>query len=456
MSSRARRRWSALSLRTRLTAVFAAVMVVALGLTGFLVYTQFRQDLDTRIDEELVDRQHALTGLVATAPIPQEAVDQAGEPLAQVYGPKGGLSASTRALGATALIAPRQVAAARRAAVTLTRSNVPGIDDGVRARAFPLTAGRVAVVAEGLADRERALHRLALILTAALPVALVVASFAGYRVAAAALRPVDRMRARAQAIGAGDLHERLPEPGGADEIDRLAVTLNDLLARLDRAFEHERRLVGDASHELRTPISVLRTRLDVALRQEHDLESLRRVLADAHDDSRRLSRLADDLLLLARADQGRVPLRPEPLAVDELLSGAAARGREVAAAAGRTITVRRGGGADAVVLADPDRTAQVLDNLVFNSLRHGGGSIELAAERQGGLVVIRVGDDGPGYPEEFLDRAFERFSQADPGRAGAGLGLAIAEAITTAQGGTIAAANRPEGGAVTTVTLPAA
>ena len=430
MSSRARRRWSALSLRTRLTAVFAAVMVVALGLTGFLVYTQFRQDLDTRIDEELVDRQHALTGLVATAPIPQEAVDQAGEPLAQVYGPKGGLSASTRALGATALIAPQQVAAARRTAVTLTRSNVPGIDDGVRARAFPLTA--------------------------ALPVALVVASFAGYRVAAAALRPVDRMRARAQAIGAGDLHERLPEPGGADEIDRLAVTLNDLLARLDRAFEHERRLVGDASHELRTPISVLRTRLDVALRQEHDLESLRRVLADAHDDSRRLSRLADDLLLLARADQGRVPLRPEPLAVDELLSAAAARGREVAAAAGRTITVRRGGGADAVVLADPDRTAQVLDNLVFNSLRHGGGSIELAAERQGGLVVIRVGDDGPGYPEEFLDRAFERFSQADPGRAGAGLGLAIAEAITTAQGGTIAAANRPEGGAVTTVTLPAA
>jgi signal transduction histidine kinase len=283
-----------------------------------------------------------------------------------------------------------------------------------------------------------------------------VASFAGYRVAAAALRPVERMRARAQAIGAGDLHERLPEPGSADEIDRLAVTLNDLLARLDRAFEHERRLVGDASHELRTPISVLRTRLDVALRQEHDLEGLRRVLAEAHADSRRLSRLADDLLLLARADQGRMPLRPEPLAVDELLRAAAARGREVAAAAGRTITVRRGGGADAVVLADPDRTAQVLDNLVFNSLRHGGGSVELAAERQGGLVVIRVGDDGPGYPEEFLDRAFERFSQADPGRAGAGLGLAIAEAITTAQGGTIAAANRPEGGAVTTVTLPAA
>ena len=92
MSSRARRRWSALSLRTRLTAVFAAVMVVALGLTGFLVYTQFRQDLDARIDEELVDRQHALTGLVATAPIPQEAVDQAGEPLAQVYGRRGGLS----------------------------------------------------------------------------------------------------------------------------------------------------------------------------------------------------------------------------------------------------------------------------------------------------------------------------------------------------------------------------
>ena len=256
---------------------------------------------------------------------------------------------------------------------------------------------------------------------------------------------------------AGDLHERLPEPGSADEIDRLAVTLNDLLARLDRAFEHERRLVGDASHELRTPISVLRTRLDVALRQEHDLEEpAAGARPSAHVDSRRLSRLADDLLLLARADQGRMPLRPEPLAVDELLRAAAARGREVAAAAGRTITVRRGSGADAVVLADPDRTAQVLDNLVFNSLRHGGGSVELAAERQGGLVVIRVGDDGPGYPEEFLDRAFERFSQADPGRAGAGLGLAIVEAITTAQGGTIAAANRPEGGAVTTVTLPAA
>jgi two-component system OmpR family sensor kinase len=453
---RGHRRLSGLPLRARLTIVFCGVIAVVLAVTGLVVYLQFRQGVDSRIDEELADRQAVMRALAAEGPAPGELVSRTAEPLVQVFGPGGRLLATTARLGSSPLLDPEQVLAARASSGLSATASLDGTDDGARVRAFPLPGRRVGVVGEPLDDRARSLRRLAIILAVTLPVALLAASVAGYRVAGAALTPVERMRRRAQDIGAGELHERLPEPGTGDELDRLAVTLNELLSRIEQAVERERRVIDDASHELRTPVSILLTRLEVARRQHLDRQALEAVLDEAAGDARRLSRLADDLLLLARADQGRLPLRPEPLDVMDLLETAARRGRDAAADDGREIVARLGIPGGAVVLADPDRTAQVLDNLIGNSLRHGAGAVDVRADREGEHVWITVSDRGPGYPAAMRPEAFERFPRGGRGTEGAGLGLAICDAIVRAQGGEIRAANDEGGGAVTRFSLPLA
>lgn len=453
----ARRPWS---LRVRLTGAFASVIALVLAATGTVVYLQFARTLDARTDEELSERQSALQGLAASGASPGTLLALSGEPFAQVYDTRGDVLATARRVRPGRLLAPDEVAATRSGARFIDRARVPATDDGARVRAFPIGGGRVAAIAEPRDGREMALRRLATLLAITLPGALALASLAGYQVARAALRPVERIRARAATIGETDLEQRLPQPGTRDELDRLAATLNDLLDRLAGALERERRIVGDASHELRTPISVLRTRLDLALRGDGDRAALRAALAEAQADAARLSRLADDLLVLARADQGRLPLRQEPIDVQDLLEHAADRHRPTAARARRVIATRvsiEGGG---VVLADPDRLGQVLDNLVANSLRYGDGPIELTARHSAapGKTELSVRDHGDGFPPEFVARAFERFSQADQARgAGAsGLGLAIVEAIVRAHGGGASAGNHPEGGAEVRVDVPTA
>ena len=324
-----------------------------------------------------------------------------------------------------------------------------------------MSGDRVVAVAENRSRREDELRRLAALLAIVLPGTLALSAFIGYQVAGAALRPVDRIRREAQGITEGDLSARLREPGTRDELDRLTGTLNDLLARLATAVERERRIVSDAAHELRTPMTVLRTRLDVAARAEPDAETLQEAIRDAQVDVARLARLADDLLVLARADQGRLPLRPEPLDVQDVVEAAVARNEPSAAELGRELSggVRIPGGA--VVLADPVRLAQALDNVVANALTHGGGRVTLRArlDPEGGRrVAFVVADQGEGFGEELLPHAFERFVQ-DPDRphgTGAGLGLALVAALVEAQGGAVRATNLANGGAEVTLLLPRA
>lgn len=431
---------------------------VVLAATGVLVYGQFARDLDARTDTELQERAAAMLQLSAQVP-PARLVGLSGEPLAQVYGPSGRLVDSTRALGRVPILTQAQIASARRATLVTDVSAVEGTDDGARVRAFEVSSGSVVVIGEDLGRREQELRRLGLLLAIALPGALLLATLTGYQVAGAALRPVERIRAQAARISDTDPSERLTSPGTGDELDRLSATLNDLLGRLGGALERERRIVSDASHELRTPISVLRTRLDVARRTDHDAAGLLRIIDDAADDAGRLSRLADDLLLLARADQGRLPIRPEPIDVQDLLEATALRHHDAIVTAGREllVDVRIPGGA--VVLADPDRLAQVLDNLMANALRHGAGTIELTANQTDpAAVAVTVRDHGDGFPPELLPRAFERFAQAhrDTGERGAGLGLAIVSALAHAMHSTVSAENHPGGGARLTVHIPVA
>lgn len=446
-------------LRVRLTIAFASVVAIVLLVTGLIVYDQVRRDIDTRTDLELAEREQALVGFSRDRRSPTEILALSGESLAQIYSGAGRVLASSPALRDGRLLSPSAASRAPRTSVVLTNPRVPGTDDGARVRGFALSGGRVAAIAESRDDREASLHRLAAILAVTLPAALLIASITGYQVARAALAPVDRMRQQAAAISDSDTTERLPSPGTDDELDRLAATLNDLLARLGTALERERRIVADASHELRTPISVLRTRIDVALRGEQTPQRLASALAAAGDDVARLGALADDLLLLARADQGQLALRAEPLDVQDLLEEASGRHRPLLDGSGRALEVQNRIDGGAVILADPRRVGQVLDNLLSNARRYGLGTVELEADLDGtGRVGFTVRDHGDGFPPSFLPHAFDRFAQADPshGGAGTGLGLAIVRAITRAGGGDARALNHAAGGAEITATFPLA
>jgi two-component system OmpR family sensor kinase len=243
-------------------------------------------------------------------------------------------------------------------------------------------------------------------------------------------------------------------PPADDEIGRLGATLNEMLARLEAAFERERGFVADASHELRSPLAVLRTELELALREGRTGEELRAALASAAEETDRLNQLAEDLLVLARSDQGELQLHTEKLAARELLERAGRRYAGRAKGAGRSIEVEPDG--DVRVLVDGPRIDQALTNLVENALRHGGGNVTLSAEEGDGAVELHVRDEGPGFPDGFLPSAFDRFTRADHARArgGAGLGLAIVAAIAAAHGGEASARNRPGGGADAWIRLP--
>ncbi|HEX2411690.1 MAG TPA: ATP-binding protein [Solirubrobacteraceae bacterium] len=283
-------------------------------------------------------------------------------------------------------------------------------------------------------DRNDVLAGLVTAFAVGSPLAVLVASLLGYALAGVALRPVEAMRARAAEVSLAPGDDRLPLPAAHDEIRRLGETLNDMLDRLSRSFERERRFVADASHELRTPVAVLKTELEGALRAGGHAPEVRTALVAAVEECDHLAQLAEDLLVIARSSEGRLPVRPERIAVDELLAGVRDRFTDRAHERGRGIHLAVDG---AQVTADPLRLRQALGNLVDNALRHGAGDITIAGRAADGGVVLEVGDEGPGFGPEIAGRAFERFTRGDAARTrgGSGLGLAIVRAIAEAHGG---------------------
>jgi signal transduction histidine kinase len=277
------------------------------------------------------------------------------------------------------------------------------------------------------------------------PVALLLASLAGYFLAGLSLRQVESIRRRAAAVSAENPGERLPVPPTGDELERLARTLNEMLERLEAALERERGFVADAGHELRTPLALLRTELELALNHDSSKEELRDALTVSAQEVDRLTQLAEDLLLIARTDRGKLSLDLRHHRVGELFDSTLNRFQWRAGANGRALHI------DAPepvsIRGDRIRLEQALGNLVDNAIRHGAGSIRLSATRAPDTIELHVADEGAGFPPDFLEHAFERFSRAGTGHLGAGLGLAIVQAIAEAHGGTAHAQNRPEGGA---------
>jgi heavy metal sensor kinase len=449
-----------LRLPLRLTLVFAAVMSVVLVATGAFLYAQLGSGLDSSIEAGLLPRAAGVTALArreSGGPAwHRQLVQVAGDGLAQIIDERGRVLDGSAPSGRRLALRPSELALALRGRAVFEH-RVPGSDEPWRLVATPVDAGGrrlVAVAGASLEHRIDALFGLLVGLLIGMPLALLLASLAGYGVAAAALRPVESMRRRAEAISGSQAGERLPVPAAADEIRRLGETLNGMLARLEAALARERSFVADASHELRTPLSLLRTELELALRRPRTAEELESAIRSAAEETDRLSQLAEDLLVLARSDQGALPLRTATLQVREVLDGVSERFAHRSADSGRSISVDSP--AELELEGDRTRLEQALGNLVDNALRHGRGEVRLLGAEDDGRVTLHVTDVGPGFPPDFLGRAFERFARPDGGRSGGGtgLGLAIVDVIARAHSGSAHAANRAGAGADVWLSLP--
>ena len=409
---------SRLPIRLRLTLLFALAMAVVLAAVGAFVYVRLERSLTEQIDESLEARAALLAPDLARGD--SSAIDDARAPDDEGF---------------------VQVVAADGTVVIGPRTRPPG----ARTLEVPFEHGTI-VFGASVEDRDEALDGLLAELLVGGPIALLLSSLAGYLLAGAALRPVEAMRRRAAGIAPETAGERLPLPQARDEVYRLGETLNAMLERLEAGLARERRFVADASHELRTPLALLKAELELALRRPRSPEELEAALRSAAEEAERLVRLAEDLLVLASAEEGGLRLRPAQIDAAELLHTVAGR----FARDGRAIELEA---STTTLTGDRLRLEQVLGNLVDNALRHGDGTVRLEATPDG----LRVTDEGEGFPPAFLPRAFERFSRADEarGRGSAGLGLAIVEAIARAHGGTATARNLEGGGAEVAISLPA-
>jgi two-component system, OmpR family, sensor kinase len=440
---------SRVPIRLRLALAFGLVMALVFAAVGTLLYVRLGATLDERIDDSLDSRGLALATAVVGIDDPA-SVDPAliaGEDgFAQVIGSNGSVVTASPTVEGARLLSAEQLAAARERTITIDL-------DEARVQARP--AGElVVVVGESLEDRDDALEGLLTQLLIVLPVALVLSTAIGYAVAGAALRPVEAMRQRAAGISAETPDQRLPLPPADDEIRRLGETLNEMLERLDAGLARERRFVADASHELRTPLATLRTELELAMRRPRSAGELETALRSAAGEVERLVRLAEDLLVLARSDERNLALRVERHRARDLLEGVARRHAARAGRTGRSLEVSPPDGQE--LTGDRLRLEQALGNLVDNALRHGGGTVLLEARAENGWLTFSVSDEGAGFPPALLPSAFDRFTRADAARSGggAGLGLAIVEAIARAHGGRATAANRDGAGAVVSISIP--
>ena len=445
--------------RTQVTAAFAAGMAIVLVALGAFLYLQLGSDLLASIDMGLRSRAEAVATAVERGggfPAQSGSLIDPDEAFAQVLDSSGRIVDSSPIVRDAPLVS---AAILRRVgSATFLDRSVTGIEP---ARLLVIPAGSAAarmfvVVGATLSDRAEALSRLLALFAVGGPAALVVTSAAAWLLAGAALRPADRMRAQAAAITDSNPDRRLAVPRTGDELERLAVTLNGMLERLHGSLARERRFVDDASHELRTPLGVLKAELDLALSRPRERRELEEALRRASADADRLARLAEDLLVIARAGDGQLPVHRAEVSLREIIETSCRSFRAPLAERGATVSIHA---PDAIVSVDRVRLRQALENLIDNALRHvpPGGTISITGVCEDATLRLVVADTGTGFPDGFAEGAFEPFARADAQGAsnGAGLGLAIVRAVAEAHGGSVVADNNPSGGARVSLTLRA-
>jgi signal transduction histidine kinase len=455
------RRRIRLPIRARLTIAFAAGMAVVIGGLGVFVYQRTGSDLIDTIDAGLRARAELLASDIqhkgpALANVEPTLIEN-DEVFAQIADASGRIVQSSSIISGQRLLPSVAVhKASDTGKAGYADRRLTGIDGEARVLTVPVAAARgrfVVMVGASLADSQEELAGLAKTIALAGTAAICLISLGAWLAVTGALRPVERMRRQAAAISAWDPGRRLPVSAGKDELARLGGTLNQMLERVEESVDRERQLVDQASHELRTPLAIQRIDLDLALSGPQTAAELRAALDSISQENTHLTRLTEDLLVLARARDGALPVRLADTSLAELLADAQERAETVADARARVSFAA----ADAQVRVDPVWFRQAIANLIDNAVRHTppGGQVAVHAERRDGMLVLTVDDSGPGFPQAVLDGAFTLFAQSgvgpERGRQPAGLGLAVVQTIASAHGGRAWAENLPDGGARVTM-----
>ncbi|MEP9382605.1 HAMP domain-containing sensor histidine kinase [Nocardioides sp. KR10-350] len=430
----------------RLVAAVAAAMAVVLVLAGAFVYWRVAFALDRQVDQDLAAYRELVEASVHEGRAPVR--DTPGEAY-QTYAADGsvtGGSAHHRLASAATVRAAYAGDVQHHDHGRLLPATEPA-ERVVTARMSTPDGPVVVAYAISRAHHDEALRELLAQLAIAGAATLAAASAVGWWTARAALGPVERYRAAAASAAPED---RLPVPEDRDdELTRLGHTLNDLLDRLAASAERERQFLADASHELRSPLTVMQAELDWARLRPRDAAESEATMGSLQKQVRRMIALCEALLDLEEVRAQEPPTGDVDTA--GLVTGVAARHRPEAEAAGRSIATDTAGVPD--LCGNPDWLDLALDNLVGNALRHGAGTVTVAARAYDGRVRLTVSDEGPGFPPEFVATAFDRFSRAEGSRTtpGTGLGLALVKAVAEAHRGTVAI----DGSAVT-LDVPAA
>ncbi len=469
-----------LSLRVKLTLYYLAILTAVLLIFGISIYYYLSRSLVMTVDEVLavhlkkieynmainagadvsdhpapdIDDEH----LLQISPHITQIIDDEGRITDQMMSPKHAVlpidMARLRALD----VGKSYFDSVKLKDGELVRVAVRRVKDHDGSGSYFIRLG------QSLESLRIARRRLIVILGIAIPAALLLGSYGGLLLANQALRPVDRITRAAEQISTGDLAERVPTPAKMDEVGRLAVTFNQMISRLQAAFERQRQFTSDASHEMRTPLAVMRGDIEIALRRERPAEEYKRVLTSNLEEIVRLSRLVEDLLMLARADSGRVELRREPVDLNKLCQQMVEYIFPLAQQKGQDLIYEPVGASPATEIkinADLQRIKQLLLNLLDNAIKYTdyGGTVKLSLKIDGKDVLMSVSDTGRGIPPEDLPHIFERFfrkskSTSDRTATGFGLGLSIVKWIVDSHGGKIEAKSEVGKGTAFIVKFP--
>jgi len=460
------------SLRFRITAWYAALLTGALMIFGFSVYLGLERYLYWNLQVTLASQCRTIgTELLAQLPEKRPAwleteineayapevndhfirVTRGGAEIAYLSGaPKDGSFDPTQ----VPLPAAKEVGRSRH--VRLDKRQLL-----IEAREFRTHDGRQYVVESGVPYQqiEVVLHGLQLTFAIYMPFIISLAVGSGYWLMRRSLQPVDEITRRAEGITSNNLGERLPVIRTGDELERLSVSLNRMIERLDEAFQHIHRFSADASHELRTPLTILQLELE-GISQSHRLNpSLCDQIGSALEETHRMSHIVESLLVISRLDAGEAKIQKMHLDLGELATSTAEQMRLLAEEKSIRLTTNVAG--QIYVEGDRSHLQQVVVNLVVNAIKYTqeGGKVEVRVRRRNpNTAVLEVSDNGGGIPELALPHVFERFFRADKARSrdsgGAGLGLAIVKAICTAHGAEVSVFSRPGSGSLFTVELP--
>jgi two-component system OmpR family sensor kinase len=477
-----------LSLRVKLTLYYLAILTAILLLFGSSIYAYLSHSLQTTIDESLgyqlkrIERNLAVsTGSEtndhsALNGDDDEHLLQLSPHLIQIIDDQGRITDETVSSRGTNMEV--DVERLRLLEVGKNYFETVRLNDGNylrvatrRVKDHADDGSYFIRLGQSLETLDAARWRMLLILGIAIPVALILGSYGGLLLANQALRPVDRITRAAEQISTGDLTERVPMSAKMDEIGRLIVTFNQMISRLQSAFERQKQFTSDASHEMRTPLAVMRGDIEIALRRERSADEYKRVLTSNLEEIVRLSRLVEDLLMLARADYGRLELRHESVDLNKLCQQmveyisplAQQKGQDILyyqlnGKAHENATVDSG---EIKISGDMQRIKQLLLNLLDNAIKYTdfGGKVSLELKREGKCAVITIADTGRGIPPEDLPHIFERFfrkskTTSDRSATGFGLGLSIVKWIVDSHSGKITAQSEVGRGTTFTVKFP--